>query len=186
LFVHVFDPHWPYLPPTEFLESFAPRPPDISFLYDMVRDGHPPSKPLHIQQVKDLYDAEIAYADREIGRLLDGIREMGLYDRSLIIITADHGEAFWDHGTWGHTSTLYDEVIRVPLIVKWPNSIVKGRFSPQVSQTDIFPTLLNEAGIDPPESWGIDLYRQMEGSDASTARRNMVSEVSWRSPSAHL
>ncbi len=120
LWVHLFDPHWPYLPPKNLMERFGPRPADLSgLLQNVSRQHEPPANGEAVQRAIDLYDAEILYTDRELGRLLDELESTGLYDRSLILVVGDHGEAFHEHGLWQHTLTLYDEMIRIPLIVKW-------------------------------------------------------------------
>ena len=121
LFVHLYDPHWPYLPPPEFLDRFGPRPRDISELLKRLGAGEAPSEMFSPEDVIRLYDGEVAFVDRELGRFFDAMRERGAYEDSLIIITADHGEAFHEHGHWQHSQTLFDEVTRVPLIVKWPS-----------------------------------------------------------------
>lgn len=130
-----------------------------------------------------LYDAEIASADEAVGRLLEDLKARGVYDRSLIILTADHGEAFFDHGHWQHSKTLYEELIRIPLIVKWPGQSPKGRVSAQVSQVDIFPTVLAAAGVEPPPTDGINLIQFVNDTKASRTRRRLISENAWRGPS---
>ena len=157
LFVHFIDAHWPYEPPEEFVERFGPRPADLAGLLRKVVDNNPPSNAEETERVAALYDAEIASADEAVGRLLEDLKARGVYDRSLIILTADHGEAFFDHGHWQHSKTLYEELIRIPLIVKWPGQSPKGRVSAQVSQVDIFPTVLAAAGVEPPPTDGINL-----------------------------
>ena len=91
LFVHVIDPHWPYLPPRSWLEQFGPRPPDISDLLDKVFDGNSPKDQAEVEDVTRLYDAEIGHVDEQIGRLFDELKARGLYEDALIIVTADHG-----------------------------------------------------------------------------------------------
>ena len=180
LFLHFFDPHWRYLPPRDFVDRFGPRPDDVSGLLELVADGLPPPSSKEIHQIIDLYDAEIAYMDGEIGRLFDALKEMGMYDSSLIIVTADHGEGFYEHGHWEHTQTLYDELTKIPLIIKWPNSTPKGRFRPPVGQIDIFPTLLEGAGIEPLSTGLRHLGR---GGDEGK-RNQLTSEVTWIAPEA--
>ena len=180
LFLHFFDPHWRYLPPRDFIDRFGARPDDVSGLLAMVADGLPPPSSKEIHQVIDLYDAEIAYMDGEIGRFLEALEEMGMYDSSLIIVTADHGESFYEHGHWEHTQTLYDELTRIPLIVKWPNSTPKGSYKQPVGQVDIFPTLLEGAGIEPPSAGLKHLGR---GSGEGN-RNQITSEVTWIAPEA--
>ena len=101
-----------------------------------------------ISFIRDLYDEEIRFTDAAIGRLLDTLREVGAYDNTLIVVTADHGEEFLGHGWIGHTRTLYEELIRVPLIVKEPG----GRRGPAVvdetvSLTSLTPTVVELLGI---------------------------------------
>ncbi len=122
LFLHLFDAHWPYQPPPDLLTRFGPRPKDISDLLNKVIDRRPPSGPEEIEGLKNLYDAEIFAADRELGRLFQALKEAGRYDSALIIVTADHGEGFYEHGFWQHSEVIYSEVTRVPLIVKWPGN----------------------------------------------------------------
>ena len=175
LFVHLFDPHWRYLPPEDFVERFGPRPPQLEALLNKVIERQPPSGPEDIEHLKTLYDGEIAYVDRELGRLLDWLRVQGLYQDSLIIVTSDHGEAFYEHGYWQHSETLYEEMTRVPLIVKLPgNSGHRGVETP-VSHVDIFATILQAAGLPPPPSQGRSLTGRTGASDDSKT----ISEVIW-------
>jgi arylsulfatase A-like enzyme len=82
-----------------------------------------------------------------IGPLLDTLRETGLYDRTLVIVTSDHGEEFYEHGAWTHGADLYDESLKVPLLMKFPRSRFAGtRIDSIVRLTDIMPTILGEAG----------------------------------------
>lgn len=147
LFVHLGDVHWPYRPAPDFLERFQIRPQNTDYLLDKVIQQKAPDGPQEVAQIETLYDAEIAYADEEIGRFFDELKKSGLYDSSLIMVTADHGEAFYEHGRWQHSTLLYDENIHIPLVVKWPGNSVTGRVAAQVSQTKIFNTILEEAGI---------------------------------------
>lgn len=174
LFVHLIDAHWPYLPPKRWLEHFGPRPADISDLLDKAQQRKKPGDQAEIEQVISLYDAEIAYADEQLGRLVDELRKRDLYDNALIIVTADHGEAFYEHGHWQHTISLYEEVVRIPLIVKWPGNRPKAKVTIPVSQADIFPTILKAAGLDPPTTGALSLSAT-EGRAAGG--RRIVSEV---------
>jgi len=147
LFLHFFDAHWPYLPPPEYLERAGGRPPDISKLLNKVIQERPPDGPEQIEQMKTLYDAEVAYIDDQLGRFFDELKRRGLYDDALIIVTADHGEGFYEHELWQHSEIIYNEVTRVPLIVKAPKGAFGGsRRSELVSQLGIFPTLLEAGG----------------------------------------
>ena len=101
------------------------------------------------------------YLDEHFAHLLAKLRELGLYDDSLIVLTADHGEEFHEHGGFWHGLTLYDEQIHVPLLIKWPKGApaappsARGHISRLI---DVAPTLLARAGITPPPAMqGIDL-----------------------------
>ncbi len=176
LFMHLIDVHWPYDPPAGFIERFRATKPDVDYLARKLLKHEPPDGPDEVQQIVDLYDAEVAYTDREIGRFLDGLEEMNLYDQSLIILTADHGEAFYEHGLCQHTISLYDEVIHIPLIVKWPGNSVTGRVRTPVSQASIFSTILEHAGVDLPHSVAASLGRQVGDHENPGRRRPVVSE----------
>jgi arylsulfatase A-like enzyme len=139
LFVNYYDPHVPYLPPPEFQRAFLPDSRPIV--------GRRPS----LEDFRDLYDAEILYMDRELGRLLDGLRERDLYDSSWIIVTADHGELFGENGRLGHGHTLFEGEIRIPLIVKPPAGRWKpGRSDELIQLTDITPMILDALGLEIP------------------------------------
>jgi arylsulfatase A-like enzyme len=146
---------------------------DTSGLLDKVRNQIPPESDREIQHMMDLYDAEIVYLDHEVGRLLDELKKAGMYESSLIIVTADHGEAFLEHGFWEHGQTLYQEMVHVPLLVKWPGKPAPLRVEGLVSQTDIFPTILEAAGIEragPPRGVSLPVMKRdstgREGSGA--------------------
>jgi arylsulfatase A-like enzyme len=95
-----------------------------------------------LQEITDTYDSSIAWVDSEFGRILARLKSKGLYDDSLIIFLADHGEAQGEHGVLGHGRNVYDETTKVPLIVKYPKSMnLKGRVRPLVELADIFPTI---------------------------------------------
>ena len=94
------------------------------------------------ERVIDLYDDEILYADSCFGVFLQHLKKLGRYDDSLIFVTSDHGQLFLEHGEVGHGHIPYDEVIRVPLIVKFPNSRFKGKNQQLVQLIDVFPTIL--------------------------------------------
>lgn len=122
LWVHLYDPHEPYAPPPPFRERFAGR----------------------------LYDGEIASADLELGRLFDALRAKGLYDRTVIAVTADHGESLGEHGEDTHGLFVYDSTLEVPLIVRYPAKIGAGtRYAGLVSGVDLAPTLLALMGLPP-------------------------------------
>src|SRR2546430_13879932 len=138
VFAHYMDPHDPY-----FVHPFNGEG------YARVANPNPPASVAGLY--RKLYDGEIAYFDEQLGVLLDDLRARGLYDRTLIVLTADHGEEFQEHGGWWHGTTLYDEQIHVPLVVKPPARAGGGAAGGEVSRpAGIPPTLLTPAPRSPP------------------------------------
>jgi len=152
LFVHYFDPHFNYREHSEV--DFAPERvgsldgrQDIQELRRMLKG----LSQEEIDFLLDLYDEEVFFTDAGIGRLLDALRRLGRYDDTLVIVTSDHGEEFRDHGWLGHTRTLYQELVRVPLIVSAPGHRARPRVVEEpVSLVSITPTVLDLLGIDAP------------------------------------
>jgi len=126
-----------------------------------------------LKHLNALYDGEIGYTDHCIGKLLDKLRELKCFDNTLIIITADHGEEFMDHGGMLHGHTLYDEQIRVPLIVRYPASFRGGRkIGHIVSHIDFFPTLCELVGVPvPKQAMGKSFLRLLKPNSDGPAQR---------------
>jgi arylsulfatase A-like enzyme len=152
LFVHYMDPHFGYNPPAPFHTMFT----DAGYKgkqqgYDF---GHlkRDSDPADIEQVKALYDGEVAFTDKEIGRLLEGLRTRAPGDEVVIVYSADHGDEFLDHGHWGHGRHLYQELLHVPFAIRAPGCVPR-RVGELVSLVDLAPTVLEAFGIAPPPSF---------------------------------
>jgi len=153
--VHYFDPHLTYDPPKRFRERFAlpadrTRDPTLfGTERDMIalRRGRGDASLLPLYRLEHLYNGEVAYTDEQVGRLLDGVHRMGLDDSTVVVLTADHGEEFLDHGGFEHGHTLYDELIHIPLIVRYPELIKPRRVHAMVRHVDVGPTLCGLAGI---------------------------------------
>jgi arylsulfatase A-like enzyme len=143
LWLHYLDPHTPYAPPTEYVPDGEP-PDGLGTAFDDtegVRTGFVATRPLEREWIAGLYEAEVRYVDDCIGRVLDTLDRLGIYEETLIVFLSDHGEEFWDHDGYEHGHTLYDELIRVPLIVKGPG-IGGGRCVEQlVSTAAVTPTI---------------------------------------------
>jgi arylsulfatase A-like enzyme len=138
LFVHYFDPHEPYGAPGAFARRFPPPPADPA--------GRPRASQETREEIRQ-YDGEIAFTDQEIGRLLETLEREGLAENTLVVITADHGEGLMDHDIMGHGVYIYEELVRVPLLLRWPGRIPPGRsFAEPVEQVDLAPTLLDLIG----------------------------------------
>lgn len=136
LFVHYFDPHSPYDPPAEFAERFAPAADD------------PRSAAIA------RYDAEIAFTDAAVGELLAGLERAGLARDTVVIVSADHGEGLGQHGVAEHGRRIYEEAVRVPLIVRWPARIRAGlEIAAPAAWIDLAPTITELAGIARPPAW---------------------------------
>lgn len=158
LFVHSYAVHLPYTPPDEYIERFDPdyEGPVSDRVnrdeIDAINRGEIPVDEEDLAHVVALYDAEIAALDADLGRLFGAFESMGLMEDTVFVILADHGEEFGDHGRYGlHSHTLYQELIRIPLIVIGPDVPRGRRVEGPVRQVDVAPTLLEFAGVDPPE-----------------------------------
>jgi arylsulfatase A-like enzyme len=123
------------------------------FLWIHNMDTHPPATEGNIyREGKEFrgYDAEVKGVDDAVGRLVDKLKQLKVWDRVLFILTADHGEAFGDHGISGHQNVMYDEVLRVPLLVRYPGMKRKGRIGEPVELLDLFATIGDLAGLEMP------------------------------------
>jgi arylsulfatase A-like enzyme len=180
LYVHYQDPHDPYLPHPEFLDEREPPGRfDGSRRQLDAMDKIPRSElsDQDVARIRYLYAGEVAYCDHWIGKLFEGLEERGLMDHSLVVITSDHGEGLWDHGMRAHGQDLYEEMVRVPLILRYADRKMGGRrISTPVSHLDLAPTILAAMGIPPPASYdGIDLASVL--TDASQHGRSVYSEL---------
>jgi arylsulfatase A-like enzyme len=152
LFAYFWDPHYDYIPPAPY---------DTMFLADgaeriNVRDYESSSSvtkaltPGELAYVLSQYDGEIRYTDMYLGRLFEALKQADLWEDSVVIVTSDHGEEFFDHGEKGHKRSLYAESVHVPLLIKYPRSARIGRDARLVSLVDLFPTILELSGADSP------------------------------------
>lgn len=135
LWVHLFDPHWPYSPPQE--------------------DAKLAETP---------YDGEIAYVDRQIGRLVKALEDAKILDNTIFVLTSDHGESLGEHGEATHAIFIYESTIRVPLIVRYPRELPTGKvYEHPVRSVDLMPTILALAGIETHATQGVDLSSALAG-----------------------
>lgn len=151
-YVHTVGPHAPYSPHDRFLgfaeEIPKARLPERHSAQALHREGLQ-ENPRAIAHLKALYAGEVQYADAEFGRFLDMLEALGMYEDSLIVFVSDHGEEFGEHGGFSHGRTLYEELLHVPLIVKFPRSQWAGaRVADRVSAVDLVPTILDALQID--------------------------------------
>ncbi len=154
--VHFYDPHIPYKAPEPFRymysnpEYLGEYGVDWGDLTEMIaiNSGDVIPTEADIQNLIDLYDAELTYMDSEIGRMLQELRIRGLAENTLIVLVGDHGEEFMEHDGIEHGRTLYQEMTHVPLILAGPGFNGGNRISESVGQLDIAGTIANQAGIE--------------------------------------
>ena len=154
LFLFYMDPHWDYFPPPPFDLRFAA--PGGSPLRQAWRKSAAEATPEIRRRTLDAYDGEIAYCDFAVSNLVSAVAATPRWNDTVVVIAGDHGESFWERGFTGHGNCLYDEELKVPLLIRVPKNrgldlkaVVKG----QVGGIDIAPTLLDLAGVPIPPSW---------------------------------
>ncbi len=169
LFVHYFDPHQSYMPPAPFDQKYPGRDDalivtyggtsaasyeeqEIALLKDVIKRKHALT-PKERDHLVALYDGEVSFVDDAVGKLMQKLKELKLYSNSMIIVTADHGESFGEHQLTTHGLALYDDNLRVPLIVKYPVRRNKGAVAYYpVSLVDIFPEILSTVSLPIPRN----------------------------------
>jgi uncharacterized sulfatase len=172
-FINLMETHLPYRPPSRFVQEFAPYYEDDREAQEFMRHYNlehyrwmiPLTEPLSEladRILNDLYDAEVAYLDRSLRRLLKDLSKPRVRDNTLVIITSDHGEGLNNHDFVGHSLVAYDDLVRVPLLIRYPRLYPAGkRVSPAVSTRRVFHSVLEAAGISPnggePERAPIDV-----------------------------
>jgi arylsulfatase A-like enzyme len=155
-FLHYIESHNPLSPPVPFRKQFPGKYKNID--KDKVdRVAHNPLicyvedinlNDNEVSYIKDLYDGEIAYTDSIIGEIVSMLRSNNIYDNTMIIITSDHGEHFGEYGHWSHVASLHQEVLHVPLIIKYPKGIdYLEEVNGYTQLVDIFPTIMGVAGV---------------------------------------
>ncbi|MEW5901846.1 MAG: sulfatase, partial [Acidobacteriota bacterium] len=156
LFIHTYQTHSPYACPTPYSTTFlkaGARWTGVDLMDYLGGKGGIFKRLAEDERgnIIDLYDGEILYLDEKLIKpLTEKLRELGIYDQTMIVLTSDHGEEFFEHGAWMHGQSLYEESLRVPLIIKFPRSKHRGRrVRSAVRLVDIMPTILEEQGISP-------------------------------------
>jgi arylsulfatase A-like enzyme len=192
LWVHLFDPHYPYDPPPPYDRLVTPDydgDANGSFRYiQLLWSGAIELTPERAARITELYEGEVAYMDRNLGRLLEALNAPGLAERTVVCIVADHGESFTEHGyLFNHGEYVYDATSRVPWMIRWPEgagpAVVPGRVVDRpVSSVDLFPTLLDLLDVEiPEEAQGQSVLPLVDGS--STEERVIFAEATKPWPS---
>jgi arylsulfatase A-like enzyme len=175
LFVHYFDCHFPYEPPGSLAKRFAGE--------HMVEESscgitRPPD---YVNGTMSAYDGVIAYTDDHVGKILNLLQELGLSDKTLVIVLSDHGEGFFEHGTVEHGNSVYEELLHVPLIMRLPGVVPAGRrIGGNISHVDLMPTVLGLLGVaGPSHMQGIDLSPVIRGGQPVPERLIYSELAAW-------
>jgi arylsulfatase A-like enzyme len=147
-YAHLIEPHYPYTPPPPF-DGGRPRvdPPHSSGILPF--DSFPALPAADVATMRANYAGEVSAADAALGRALDRLRAAGRLDGTIVVVTSDHGEEFHEHGGWTHGQSLYEELVRVPLVIRGPGGAPGAgrRIEAPVSLVDVAPTVLDLAGV---------------------------------------
>jgi arylsulfatase A-like enzyme len=159
VFVHMWDPHFDFIPPAPYDTMFDPdyqgQLSGEDFFFNPKVNRHMEARDLH--HLIALYDGEIRWTDEHLGQIVNELERGNLLDRTVVVVTGDHGTEFFEHGGKGHRMTLFDEVIRIPLVVRYPPHLSAGRrVRAQTRMIDVAPTLLELTNM---ESTGLGAGR---------------------------
>ena len=193
MFVHHIEPHNPLNPPRPFRNYFRSK---ITGEVDQHKIDKMADNPLVFftdslkmtdaenQVLIDLYDCEIAYVDHMVGDFLNDLRDQKLLDNTLVIVTADHGEHFGEHNLYSHVSSLYEPIVHIPFIVRYPAAFQPDVTDVPVQHVDIFPTIMEMLNIKPPfkEKLPGKSFLQNNGAYDIEADRPVIAEWEGRIP----
>jgi len=157
VFLHMWDVHYDYTPPAPWNRMFDPDYAGDVTAVDFERNKRLNAKmdPRDLAHVIALYDGEIRYTDDHLAMIVARLEALGVLDDTIVVVTSDHGDEFFEHGMKGHAKTLYDEVLHVPLVIRHPPRIAHGRrVAEQVRMMDVAPTILGLARVAPPDGFG--------------------------------
>ncbi len=157
LYLYYFDPHTWYDPPPPYDTLY-----DETYTGTLTAEVYEHGKPVvsgdivptprDVEHLIALYDGEISYWDAQLGALLEYLDGLGLLENSIVLLTSDHGQMFGEHGKWVHRNSLYEEVLRVPLLVRYPGVIPPGSVvTTPISTREVAPLVLNYLGLLPPQ-----------------------------------
>jgi len=174
VYIQTIDPHVPYDPPDKFLKMYDVKPYGgqvknrrTHLMLDEAKKNPKKYKftARDKERIEALHDGEISYHDEFFGRFLAKLEALGLDENTIVVVTSDHGEEFQEHGSWGHGHSVYQELLGVPLLFRWPGAIPADlRVDPVVSTMDIGPTVLEATGVPIPSDFeGRSLLGFMRG-----------------------
>ena len=182
LFINFIDPHYPYSPPEPWRyahsddHELGERIASFEFSEQEMQAG---TRPVDVSRFSPFYDGEVGYVDAVLGQLLDLLRRTGYYEETLIVVTSDHGELLGERGLFGHQFSVDEELMRVPLIVKFPGPPRPARNDdPLASNLDVYRTILAAAGAeDDAADRSLDLAR-----GTPLGRTHLIGEYSFAEP----
>ena len=172
LYVHVMDAHYPFDPPAEFRGRFDAHPSDLQLSGPVVHDymtgkrSEAKLTPERLRSLVDRYDEELLAVDQRLGPFLERMRRE--HPNTVIVLSGDHGEEFFEHGNLGHSHALWQELVHVPLVV-WAPGLEPERVSTQVRLMDVCPTLLDLVGLERalPDMQGESLRAVIDGREGA-------------------
>ncbi len=184
LWLHYLDPHPPYSragatrhkslrgdmsfqPIGDGHEPVTLTSPDVARL----RSGEIRLNDAEKEAVRELYRVEVASVDAAVGEVLEALDANGLHQDTLVICAADHGEEFWEHGGVEHGHTVYDELVHVPLLMRWPGHLPAGAREPRTARiTDVAPTIMQLVGLPVPAGLDGEALLPLGRGDAAPGR----------------
>jgi arylsulfatase A-like enzyme len=183
LWVHYFDAHEPYSPPPAWFLSFdrgydGPLPDRLSV--DRLLSFNDPVEGAKLsaedrEHIVDLYDAEVAYLDRQLGRLLRRLTDLGRLEDTLVLIVGDHGQALGENDFFGHGARFLEPVVRVPLLLRRPGQSEGARVSQPIETVDLMPTVAELMAFDPPVGLsGRSLVPLLTGGEVPVRRYRLI------------
>jgi arylsulfatase A-like enzyme len=174
LYLHATDPHAPYAPPDALARTWVPGGtcgPEARRLLEAGKRDPTAIGPEQRAVLIGCYDAEIAYTDAQVGVLIDDLARRHLLDRTVVVVVADHGEEFLDHQGFEHGRTLFEEQLRIPLVIRFPDASRRGRrVAARARQIDVLPTVLDSLGLPiPAEVRGRSLLGAIDANEPAGA-----------------
>jgi arylsulfatase A-like enzyme len=183
LYLYYFDPHTYYNspPPYDTLFDNTYTGTVTANIYEdgvAVSNGSLTLTPRDVEHVVGLYDGDVAYWDQHLGQMLTHLGDLGLLNNSLIVVTSDHGQMFGEHGKWTHRNSVYEEVLRIPLLMRYTGVITAGLIiTAPVQSADILPTILDYANESLPANIDGLSLRGVTLGQPTTPTRPIVSEM---------
>lgn len=193
MFINMMETHMPYYPPQNWIDMWVPYWRKEREARDYIREFNQqtyrwispllnPLKPIEEAVMRDIYDAEVAWQDHQLRRLFRYLKRSGQLDNTMVIVVSDHGESHGEHGFMGHSFAIHNELVRVPLLIRYPKLFPPGkRIDHNVSTRRVFHTILEAAGIDV-DNFGetvkdYSLSRALGGLAAEPEKEKIVTEA---------